>query len=213
MINDFLRRRLGLPPQYGKRLSVPQLRRFDQFFRTFEIQDDGLLNTRSMSVDLGCGSRPRNPFCCHDVLGLDLHADSSNNVIACDLSAGLIPLADSVADAVTAFDLIEHIPRYLPGPRGPEFPFVKLMSEVYRLLKPNGLFFSKTPAYPFPEAFMDPTHVNIITEQTFPAYFCSARLGDIPEASRYGFNGRFLMVRQRWWGGAWLLTLLRRPSE
>lgn len=171
------------------------------------------MNEGSTSVDLGCGSRLRNPFCCHGAIGLDLHEDSCNNVISCDLASGLIPLPDSSADVVTAYDLIEHIPRYIQGPHGPEFPFLRLMNEVHRILKPNGLFFSKTPAYPFPEAFMDSTHVNIITEETFPKYFCSIGVGDFPEASRYGFNGNFLMVKQRWWGGAWLLTLMRRPIE
>ena len=67
------------------------------------------------------------------------------------------------------------------------------MNEVYRTLKPGGLFLSFTPAYPVVDAFSDPTHVNIITEKTFPEYFTN-QLG----ASIYGFTGRFELVGQKW---------------
>lgn len=45
------------------------------------------------------------------------------------------------------------------------------MNEVHRVLKPNGIFLHQTPAYPSTVAFRDPTHVNIITEETIPHYF------------------------------------------
>jgi hypothetical protein len=45
------------------------------------------------------------------------------------------------------------------------------MNEIFRTLKPGGIFFSKTPAYPISAVFSDPTHVNNITADTFPLYF------------------------------------------
>ena len=45
------------------------------------------------------------------------------------------------------------------------FLFIDSMNEVYRVLKSNGKFYALTPFYPKPEAFQDPTLVNIITKK------------------------------------------------
>ena len=63
------------------------------------------------------------------------------------------------------------------------------MNEIYRVLKPGGLFYASTPAFPSPEAFQDPTHVNIITDGTHE-YFC----GGNPDARIYGFTGQFVAI-------------------
>lgn len=91
------------------------------------------------------------------------------------------------------------------------FPFVELMNEVFRVLKDEGIFYSHTPAFPFPEAFVDPTHVNIITEDTFPRYFCSAG-ESLPGAGRYGFVGNFQLVSQQWFGFRLLSALRKKPA-
>ena len=96
-------------------------------------------------------------------------------------------------------------------------PFIEVMDEIHRVLLPGGYFFHCTPAYPSPVAFQDPTHVNIITEDTMPMYFCGDSykpwLGsDKPIASIYGFKGSFELVDQAWW---WnhvnILSLMRKP--
>ena len=51
------------------------------------------------------------------------------------------------------------------------------------MLEPGGRFYAVTPAFPHPEAFADPTHVNIITETTHE-YFC----GERPLGHMYGFE-------------------------
>jgi SAM-dependent methyltransferase len=85
-----------------------------------------------------------------------------------------------------------------------KYPFIDLMNEIHRILKPGGLFLSRTPAYPHKEAFQDPTHVNIITEDTFPTYFCNEYLARI-----YGFNGAFTLITQEWCRPS-LLTLIKK---
>ena len=81
------------------------------------------------------------------------------------------------------------------------------MNEIYRVLKPGGIFLHVTPAFPSPEAFQDPTHVNIITENTFPCYFCNPN----PDAKNlgYGFTGDFELIDQRWLHNTWIVGLLR----
>ena len=41
------------------------------------------------------------------------------------------------------------------------------MNEIYRVLKPNGIFYGITPVYPKESVFVDPTHVNFITKNSF----------------------------------------------
>jgi hypothetical protein len=68
------------------------------------------------------------------------------------------------------------------------------MNEIYRVLKIGGTFASFTPAFPKEAAWRDPTHVNIITEQTFPLYFDDKnRWG-----KDYGFIGSFEIIDQKW---------------
>ena len=157
-------------------------------------------------LDLGCGRNPKNPFNMDEVYGIDIREDIDLNIAQADLAIETIPFENNFFDSVSAFDFIEHIPRvvYIPGRRN---CFVELMNQIYRVLKPGGLFYSHTPAFPAGPAWRDPTHVNIITEETFPLYFDDKnRL-----ASMYGFNGYFKIEEQKWHENrVHLMTLMRR---
>lgn len=164
------------------------------------------MSTRSL--DLGCGLNPRNFYQCDEVFGVDIRPSSNDHLNSADLAVEPIPFADNHFDAVTAFDFIEHIPRVIYNPDR-RFCFVELMNEIYRVLKPGGVFLSFTPAFPKAAAWRDPTHVNIITEETFPLYFDDKnRL-----AAMYGFNGSFLIENQRWHeDDMHLVTLMRKTG-
>jgi SAM-dependent methyltransferase len=162
----------------------------------------------TLSVDMGSGPKPKNPFNATSCLGLDIV--ESENIVKCNLFFESIPLANDSANFVTAFEFIEHIPRVLVIEGQARFRFVEIMSDVYRVLKPGGYFFSQTPAYPSSAVFQDPTHVNFITAQTFPIYFCHRSRGRLPGASRYGFKNGFELVSQQS-HRSHLLTLLRKP--
>ncbi|WP_367849716.1 class I SAM-dependent methyltransferase [Rhodoferax sp. WC2427] len=156
------------------------------------------------TLDLGCGPNPNNPFHAEEIFGVDIRADIGVNIAGADLAIEPIPYADDMFEYVTAFQFIEHVPRviYAPSHRN---PFVLLMNEIYRVLKVGGVFLSVTPAYPHTAAFQDPTHVNIITEETFTCYFDDTNRW----AKIYGFNGHFKILRQEWMG-ANLVTQMQK---
>lgn len=149
-------------------------------------------------LDMGCGPRPRNPYRCDEVHAIDIVMPPG-----CDerlfhranLSVAPIPHPDASFDSVSAYDFLEHVPRVLATADGlgTRFPFVELMSEIHRVLKPGGRFYAVTPGYPRAEAFTDPTHVNTLTDETH-LYFTEPELG----ATVYGFSGRFKALRVMW---------------
>ncbi len=189
--------------------TYPAVKSVEQF-----IENCPDLTDKMVSLDLGCGDNPQNPFMCYKVLGIDIRNDfDDDRIIVTDLFRTALPFPDESISVITAHDFIEHVPRYNQGNGGEtHFPFVLLMSEIYRVLKKGGVFFSRTPAYPATQVFQDPTHLNIITEETFPAYFCDHFWnGEInpPLAKMYGFEGQFKLEQQKWCHH-WLLTLLRK---
>ncbi|MCY7316408.1 MAG: class I SAM-dependent methyltransferase [Rubrivivax sp.] len=140
-------------------------------------------------LDIGCGGVPRNPFKHEELYGVDLFPPASDaRVLAANLALQPIPFADQHFDSLSAYDFFEHIPRVLPtaDQKGTRFPFVELMNEVWRVLKPGGRLYASTPVYPSQAAFTDPTHVNVLTlysHRYFTLPDCTARM--------YGFKGAF----------------------
>ena len=148
---------------------------------------------KTKALDLGCGLQPNNLFNQDEAYGIDIRENSAYNVLSADLAISPIPFPDNYFDRVTALDFIEHIPRVIYNPNI-RFCFVELMNEIYRVLKPEGYFYSRTPAFPASSVFSDPTHVNIITVDTFPFYF-----DDVNRYSAmYGFTGYFKIEEQIW---------------
>jgi SAM-dependent methyltransferase len=149
-------------------------------------------------LDLGCGKFPRNPYGRARLCGVDIRGLSPTpgfEFRPANLTLEPIPYAESVFGSVSAFDFIEHVPRLLATADGTQtfFPFIRLMNEVWRVLAPGGRFYALTPTFPNPEVFVDPTHVNVITDRTHE-YFC----GDNPLGRMYGFSGHFSVCRAEW---------------
>lgn len=150
----------------------------------------------TISLDLGCGETIRNPYQALKVIGLDIQD--------ADLAIQPIPYKDNYFDYVTAYDFLEHIPRLLYVPQR-RYPFVELMSEIYRVLNIGGKFLSSTPAFPHGAAFQDPTHVNIITPDTFYEYFDDQKTW----AKMYGFKGAFHISNMRYHGPHLIAELMK----
>jgi SAM-dependent methyltransferase len=141
-------------------------------------------------LDLGCGANPRNPYNANFLYGIDIleryneipnFTYKSANVIL-----ERIPFDDNEFDSISAYDFLEHIPRLIYIDGKIIFPFIELMNEIYRVLKPGGVFYAITPVYPKESVFVDPTHVNFITKNSYK-YFTKPHNW----ATMYGFNGDF----------------------
>ena len=183
----------------------PDIRDLDSIYTRFSA---GTLGLRECStLDLGCGAQPKNPFLATKVYGLDIREDLSKGVHYADLTTAPIPFADDQFDYITAYDFLEHVPRVIYTPSR-KFPFIDLMSEIYRSLKPGGFFLSRTPFYPISAVFTDPTHVNVITADTFVRYFDERDTW----AKIYGFRGGFKVCVQGI-HETHLLTLMQKPLE
>jgi SAM-dependent methyltransferase len=148
-------------------------------------------------LDLGCGLSPKNPYKYDELYGCDLRdlkSELAKNGIVfrqANLVFDPIPFEDNSFDSVSAMDFLEHIPRQINEPNGKlRNAFVLVMNEIYRVLKPDGVFFASTPIYPHPSAFIDPTHVNIMSDKSY-TYF----IGSSAQAAMYGFNGSFQKIR------------------
>lgn len=164
-------------------------------------------NEPTCSLDLGCGSEPRNPFGANHVFGVDVRSDLQDTIRQADLETEDIPFESNSVDFCTAFDFLEHVPRTSWAGGIKRMAFLELMNEIHRVLKPGGLLLHSTPAYPAKEVFQDPTHVNVITEDTLPIYFCQPRL--LAKTLGYGFNGCFELVEQGWVGNAWVVGIMK----
>ena len=160
------------------------------------------------SLDIGSGPNPRNPFKSSEIFGVDIRSyDINANVKKCLIGFDQIPFENSYFDCVTAYDVLEHIPRFSKTNESSAFPFVSAINEVWRVLKVGGVFYSQTPCYPMKEVFQDPTHVNIMTEDTLRFYFAEQAWARI-----YGYVGSFQLIAEGWCGSHYF-CILRKISD
>ena len=75
-----------------------------------------------------------------------------NGIINCHLGIDPIPLETSSLDVITASDVVDIFPQVICKDEIICNPFIEAMNEIWRTLKPGGIFYAHTPAYPAPEA-------------------------------------------------------------
>ena len=95
-----------------------------------------------MKLNLGCGYR-KLP----DYINIDNRAEVEPDLVF-DVIQGL-PYEDGSIEEIAAYDFLEHIP--------PD-NVIKVIEDIWRALKPEGVFDSLTPSTDGRGAFQDPTH-------------------------------------------------------
>lgn len=127
----------------------------DRWGKEWSNQDMGFNERpRGTSINLGCGNAHLEGF-----TNIDNREEVAPELL-CDVTLGL-PFEDSSVDLVRADDFLEHIPI------GKVIP---LMNEIWRVLKPDGIFESLTPSTDGRGAFQDPTHVSFWNRNSWDYY-------------------------------------------
>ena len=150
------------------------------------------MNKRTRHLDIGCGEVPRNPYKMDELHAMDSREIDSLKIVKefkyqrHNFVIKKFPYPDGYFDSISAYDVIEHIPRQIMMGDELVYPFIRIMNEIHRTLKKGGKFIATTPGYPRPEDFQDPTHVNIITLETIKYFSGIDALGKM-----YGFEGDF----------------------
>jgi SAM-dependent methyltransferase len=100
-------------------------------------------------LDLGCGGAKQGP----GHIGVDCFRTKEVDLLA-DLGDGL-PFASGSADRVFAVHVLEHLLDYLP-----------LLTEIRRVLRPDGVLHVMSPWWRHVNAVADPTHLRFFDVQT-----------------------------------------------
>lgn len=160
------------------------------------------LQNEPVVVDIGCGFRKRGN------IGIDVSRDNTHADLICNVGFESIPLDDNSANLVTCHDFLEHLPKaiYLESSNTLGYPIIHAMNEIWRILKPDGIFESWTPRQGTVEVHQDPTHLSVWNEESMK-YFC----GHYPIAKNYGVRTLFEIIEQRD-EGFYLYTKLKKPK-
>ena len=129
-------------------------------------------------LDIGCGANKQPGS-----TGIDRRRLKGVDVI-CDIERGL-PFRDRTVASAHLIHTIEHIHN-----------LNLFMEDLHRVCVPGAKVFIKTPYYTSREAFVDPTHVRFLTDDSFkyyafPNYYdlkCHFRTVSIDYAMRKPFN-------------------------
>ena len=109
-----------------------------------------------VELELGCGNRKRH----RQAVGVDM-LDCPDVDIVGDVYEVLALVATKSVDAVYSYHFVEHVP---------DVP--KLMSELVRVVKPNGFVEFVVPHFSNPYFYSDPTHRSFFGLYTF-CYFAN----------------------------------------
>jgi len=123
-------------------------------------------------INLGCGYAHKEGY-----VNIDNRPEVKPDLIA-DVLEGL-PFDDNSLDEVRAYDFLEHIPIGQT---------IQVITEIWRVLKPGGVFESSTPSTEGRGAFADPTHVSFWNRNSW-LYYSNKEHRDL-----YGIKANFTIT-------------------
>jgi len=115
---------------------------------------------------LGCGSSREKRIWVDgnqmwgDLITLDRERRHQPDVVW-DLNELPLPFTDDLFDGVHAYEVVEHF-----GRQGDAGSFFDFFNDLWRVLKPGGLFCATVPAWDTQWAWGDPSHRRVITPGT-----------------------------------------------
>ncbi len=93
-----------------------------------------------------------------DLVTLDIDPSTKPDVVH-DLDVLPLPFEDNQFSEIHAYEVLEHL-----GSQGDYKAYFALFSELWRILKPDGLLIGSVPAFGSPWAWGDPGHRRVITQ-------------------------------------------------
>mgnify|MGYP000994490345 CR=1 FL=1 len=128
-----------------------------------------------------------------------------------------LPFKNDFFDEVRASQFLEHVPVVIyykeDGKFNKTYPRIHIMREVYRVLKPGGLFRISTPTE-WPYWAQDPTHCDTPFLPDTVEYFCGGWGADNPNdfaQKAYGINFAFKWHKREQVGFN-MDVILQKPS-
>jgi len=85
-----------------------------------------------------------------------------NPDVVWDLNETPWPWDDDQFDEIHAYEILEHL-----GKQGDAISFFGTFTEIWRILKPEGILFGTVPAPTSPWVWADPSHTRTILPETF----------------------------------------------
>jgi hypothetical protein len=126
-----------------------------------------------------------------DLHTLDFNADHKPDTVH-DLNVFPYPFEDNSASEIHAYEVVEHL-----GQQGDFKSFFAFWSEIWRMLKPDGLFLGTSPMWNCAWAWGDPGHTRIISREclTFLNQPNYAQVGKTPMTDyRFCYQADFDVV-------------------
>jgi len=123
-------------------------------------------------INLGCGYNHIEGY-----INIDNREETKPDMVA-DILEGL-PFDDNSVDEVRAYDFLEHIPIGQT---------IQVITEIWRVLKPGGVFESSTPSTDGRGAFQDPTHLSFWNRNSW-LYYSNQKVRDM-----YGIEANFTIT-------------------
>ena len=153
-------------------------------------------------LDLGCGAR-KVP----GAFGIDIVALPGVDLVH-DLEATPYPMPESCADAIHLNHVLEHFENPL-----------RILEEVWRLARPGGRVFIRTPHYSGTYAWIDPTHRRAFSAKSFHyfgenaySFYTSARFHVVHVRLKYFMEEGLWPWPYRAWARAVQWVLDRHPT-
>lgn len=149
---------------------------------------------------LGCGSSRLKKLAWQgrhewtDLVTLDF-ADTHKPDIVHDIASIPLPFADNTFDEVHAYEVMEHV-----GQQGDWKFFFEQWSDIWRILKPGGIFLGTSPHWSSAWAWGDPGHTRVLSSESMiflhqPAY--TAQVGISPMTDyRFCYQADFDIIHQ-----------------
>lgn len=143
-----------------------------------------------VNINLGAGTAPLEGY-----INVDLYTPKYADVIA-DLEKPL-PFDDGFADLIIADNVFEHIKNILD-----------LNRECLRILKPGGVLAVRVPYFKSKFAFVDPTHVNFYTLNSYDYFISNTYNHEKYKFFEESFSKMEILVNDNF--GIWKLKAFRK---